>query len=76
MLIYPSIDNLLEKIDSKYSLVIMAAKRSHQLENEEDKNHRELLTEYKSSSNIGKSLEEISTGDLVIDPESVDSEDN
>ena len=30
-MIYPSIDNLLEKVDSKYTLVITAAKRSRQL---------------------------------------------
>lgn len=30
-MIYPSIDSLLEKVDSKYTLVIAAAKRGRQL---------------------------------------------
>ncbi|MDN6327639.1 MAG: DNA-directed RNA polymerase subunit omega, partial [Alkalibacterium sp.] len=34
MLLYPSQDDLLKKIDSKYSLVILAAKRAKQLHNE------------------------------------------
>ncbi len=37
MLIRPSIDKLLEQVDSKYSLVILASKRAHQIENKEDK---------------------------------------
>ncbi len=32
-MIYPSIDKLLEKVDSKYTLVIEAAKRGRQLRN-------------------------------------------
>lgn len=31
MMIYPSIDQLLHKIDSKYSLVVVAARRARQL---------------------------------------------
>lgn len=31
MMIYPSIDDLLTKVDSRYSLVILAAKRARQL---------------------------------------------
>jgi len=30
-MIYPSIDDLLQKVDSKYTLVIAAAKRARQL---------------------------------------------
>ena len=74
MLIRPSLDKLLEQVDSKYSLVILASKRAHQIENKEDKNHRKLLDEYKSISHVGKALEEIASGDIVIDPESVGSE--
>lgn len=72
MLIRPSIDNLLEQVDSKYSLVILASKRAHQLENQEDKSHHELLDEYHSISHVGKALEEIASGDVVIDPESIE----
>lgn len=72
MLIYPSIDRLLDKVDSKYSLVTLAAKRAHDFEDEE--NNRPLLEEYKSIANVGKALEEIASGDLVIDPDSIDQD--
>ena len=32
MMLYPSIDKLLEKVPSKYSLIILASKRSHDLQ--------------------------------------------
>ena len=32
MIIYPSIDKLLEKVPSRYSLAVLAAKRAHELE--------------------------------------------
>lgn len=76
MLIYPSIDRLLEKIDSKYSLVTLSAKRAHDFEEKEGHTNRPLLEEYKSISHVGKALEEIVSGDLVIDPESINSENH
>ncbi len=77
MLIYPSIDRLLEQIDSKYSLATLAAKRAHDFENkEEDMENPKLLEEYESISNVGKALEEIASGDLVIDPASVHEDSN
>ena len=42
------------------------------IENKEDKNHQELLEEYHSVSYVGKALEEIASGDIVIDPESIE----
>ncbi|MFO8069761.1 MAG: DNA-directed RNA polymerase subunit omega [Alkalibacterium sp.] len=69
MLLYPSQDDLLKKIDSKYSLVILAAKRAKQLHNGEV---TPMLEDYKSVKNVGKSLEEIISGDLVIDPDSIE----
>ena len=69
MLLYPSQDDLLNKINSKYSLVILAAKRAKQLHNEDD---TQMLEDYKSVKNVGKSLEEIISGDLVIDPDSIE----
>lgn len=72
MLIYPSIDRLLEKIDSKYSLVTIASKRAHDFEEEEGKTITPLLDEYKSISHVGKALEEIVSGDLVINPDTID----
>lgn len=73
MLINPSIDKLLGQIDSKYSLVILASKRAHEIEDKGHKNHRKLLDEYESISYVGKALEEIESGDLVIDTETIDS---
>ena len=32
MILYPSVDKLLEKVDSRYSLVMLAAKRAHELD--------------------------------------------
>lgn len=71
MLNYPSIDDLLGEIDSKYSLVILASKRAHELEGKKETAQDELLDEYQSVSYLGKSLEEIAAGKIVIDSESV-----
>ncbi|GEL66187.1 DNA-directed RNA polymerase subunit omega [Marinilactibacillus psychrotolerans] len=68
MLLYPSQDKLLDKIDSKYSLVILAAKRAKEMQ---DGKNVELLDEYVSTKNVGKALEEIESGDIVLDPDSV-----
>ena len=68
MLLYPSQDDLLKKIDSKYSLVILAAKRAKELHNNEES---EMMENYESNKNVGKALEEIKSGDLVLDPNSI-----
>lgn len=70
-MLYPSIDNLLEKIDSKYSLVILASKRAHDLAD----NERPMLDEYQSHKNVGRALEEINAGDLVIDPSTITADE-
>lgn len=78
MLLYPSQDKLLGKIDSKYSLVILAAKRAQMMrqKSEEGKiKHPKMLEEYKSVKNVGQALEEIAAGDLVIDPSSISKEE-
>jgi len=62
MMLNPSIDNLLEKIDSKYSLVILASKRAGELRRGE----APLLDEYSSYKNVGKALEEVAAGDIKI----------
>ncbi|OYQ65548.1 MULTISPECIES: DNA-directed RNA polymerase subunit omega [Aerococcus] len=67
MIIYPSIDKLLDRINSKYSLVSIAAKRAVELQT--DKNP--MLNEYKSPKFVGQALEEIASNDLVIDPDSL-----
>ncbi len=74
MLDYPSIDDLLNKVNSKYSLVVLASKRAHELEGKREEMQNELLEEYQSVSHLGKALEEIATGDIIIDPESMQKE--
>lgn len=64
MMLKPSIDKLLERVDSKYSLVILAAKRAHELDN----GAIEMLDHYESSKNVGRALEEIEAGDVIIYP--------
>jgi len=54
-LIYPSIDQLLDKVDSRYSLVILAAKRARQLR--ENQSSREDVATFKE---VSVALEDIS----------------
>lgn len=65
MMLYPSIDKLLHQIDSKYSMVIVSAKRAHELHEKAEP----LLEEYHSYKNVGRALEEIAAGELSIMPE-------
>ena len=70
-MIHPPIDKLLERIDSKYALVIVAAKRARQL----NTYHHQLgegtfddfpppLVESRSKNYLTMSLEEIAEGKL------------
>ncbi|CAM3698366.1 DNA-directed RNA polymerase subunit omega [Mesobacillus zeae] len=54
-MLYPSIDSLLDKIDSKYSLVSVAAKRARSMQVKYDPQ----MNKYVSHKFVGKSLEEI-----------------
>jgi DNA-directed RNA polymerase subunit omega len=60
-MLYPSIDSLLERIDSKYSLVSVAAKRARVMSQLKD----ERLPKYVSYKYVGKALEEIYSGELT-----------
>ncbi|GIO38711.1 MULTISPECIES: DNA-directed RNA polymerase subunit omega [Paenibacillus] len=60
-MLYPSIDKMLEKVGSKYSLVVAASRRARQLREGEK---TELQTP-KSHKQVGVALEEI-YGDLVV----------
>lgn len=53
----PSIDKIQNIINSKYKLVYIAAKRSHQMH--ETKYYQMKERDYKSVKNIGRALEEI-----------------
>ncbi|MBY0120753.1 DNA-directed RNA polymerase subunit omega [Bacillus sp. S/N-304-OC-R1] len=59
-MLYPSIDSLMTKIDSKYSLVSVAAKRARMLQ----VNAKPQLDKYVSYKNVGKALEEINADQL------------
>lgn len=65
MILYPSVDDLLEKVDSRYMLVMLAGKRAHEL----DAGALPLMSDYKSVKNVGKALEEVAAGKLIIDPD-------
>jgi DNA-directed RNA polymerase subunit omega len=54
-MLYPSIDRLIEKVDSKYSLVVAAAKRARMLRD----GARSELRDPKSHKQVGIALEEI-----------------
>ncbi|USS85289.1 DNA-directed RNA polymerase subunit omega [Fructilactobacillus ixorae] len=64
-MLYPSIDELLEIVDSRYSLVMLASKRAEEL----DQGAAPLLDHYKNSKSVGKALEEIAAGVLKIETE-------
>ena len=59
-MIYPSIDKLLNIVDSKYELVHISARRSKQMSKEGYLQMPE--SEYKCKKNIGRALEEVSEG--------------
>lgn len=64
MILEPSMDKLLSKIKSKYSLVILASKRSHEL------HEGEVPTmKFKSVKNVGKALEEIAAEQVISHPD-------
>jgi len=60
-MLYPSVDVLKTKIDSKYSLVSLAAKRARAMQ----EGSSEHLSSYTSDKNVGKALEEVAAGVLT-----------
>lgn len=63
-MIYPSIDKLLNIVDSKYQLVHIAARRSREMARTDF--YQMPINKYKSSKNIGKALEEVAEGLIII----------
>lgn len=55
-MLYPSLHELKENVDSKYMIVIMAAKRARELQ---DHPEYAVFEDYKSKKAVGKALEEI-----------------
>ena len=59
-MLYPSIDKLLNIVDSKYKLVNVVAKRSKQIK--ETKHTQMAESDFKNKREIGRALEEIEKG--------------
>lgn len=57
-MLYPSIDVLMNKLDSKYTLVTVAAKRAREMQEQSD----EQIMKPVSFKYVGKALEEINAG--------------
>ncbi|CAK8054667.1 DNA-directed RNA polymerase subunit omega [Eupransor demetentiae] len=64
MLLYPSVDKLLERVDSRYKLIALASKRAREL----DAGMPATQVKFNSHKSVGEALEEIEAGDVVIDP--------
>ena len=62
--IYPSIDKLLNIVDSKYKLVHIAARRSKQML--ENKHFQMKQNEYVNKKELGRALEEVEKGLITI----------
>lgn len=63
-MIYPSIDKLLNIVDSKYQLVHIAARRSKEMF--KTGHYQMSLNKYVSSKNIGRALEEVAEGLITV----------
>ena len=63
-MIYPSIDKLLNIVDSKYKLVHIAADRAKVMK--EHKHYQMNEEEYVSKKEIGRALEEVEKGLIII----------
>ncbi len=59
-MIYPSIDKILNIVDSKYALVYIVSDRSKQMT--KTGYYQMPIQNYKSSKNIGRALEEVYEG--------------
>lgn len=64
-MIYPSIDKLLNSVDSKYILVHVASMRSKQML--ETKHFQMKENEFVSKREIGRALEELEKGLITIE---------
>ncbi len=66
-MIYPSIDKLLTIVDSKFELALISARRSVDMQLTGFKQMPD--EKYTSVKNIGKALEEIAEGQIIIEKE-------
>jgi len=63
-MIYPSIDKILNVIDSKYELVHIASRRAKQMQQYDHYQMKEC--EYKNKKELGRALEEIDNGLITV----------
>ena len=63
-MIYPSIDKLLNIVDSKYKLVHIASGRSKQML--ENKHYQMKQNEYVNKKELGRALEEVEKGLITV----------
>jgi DNA-directed RNA polymerase subunit omega len=56
-MLYPSIDALQEKVDSKYTLVTIASRRARDMQ----RRNNQILEETVSHKCVGKALEEVNS---------------
>lgn len=64
MMLKPSIDKLLDRVNSKYSLVVLASKRAHEL----DAGAKPTVESFDSVKSVGQALEEIEAETVINDP--------
>lgn len=64
-MIYPSIDKILNIVDSKYELVYVASERAKQMT--KTGYYQKPIKEYKCEKNIGRVLEEVYEGLIHIE---------
>lgn len=63
-MLFPSIDKILNIVDSKYELVHIVSKRSKEMSTN---GHYQMLEgQYTSKKNIGRALEEVEEGLIII----------
>lgn len=73
-MLYPSIDKLLNVVDSKYKLVHVASKRSKEML---EKGHFQMKSsEYKNQKTLGRALEELEAGLIKIVEEPKEEKNN
>ncbi len=58
-MLYPSMKKLLEKADSRYTLVVLAAKRARQLNLQSEKNE-----DYDATKSVSLAINEIDSGKI------------
>ena len=63
-MLYPPLNELTAKVNSKYLIATTAAKRAREID---EKPESALLTKYISEKPVGKALEEIADGEVFPD---------